>query len=91
MPDSAQLPGLFFQGSVLNAFAGMKRGRLRLELPDGRSRRVNSARPKLAAGEDRPGRPATRAFIRVRRATAFFTKSALYGDIGFAESFIDGD
>jgi cyclopropane-fatty-acyl-phospholipid synthase len=77
----------FFQGAVLNAFAAMKLGRLRLELPDGTVREFGE--PGGAAGPVAPGVSNT-AFIRVRRP-AFFTKSALYGDIGFAESYLDGD
>jgi cyclopropane-fatty-acyl-phospholipid synthase len=77
----------FFQGTVLNAFAGMRLGRLRLELPDGSVREFGE--PGAAARPVAPGVSNT-AFLRVRRA-AFFTRCALYGDIGFAESFIDGD
>ena len=77
----------FFQGAVLNAFAAMKLGRLRLELPDGSVREFGE--PGIAATPVAPGVSNT-AFIRVRRP-AFFTKSALYGDIGFAESYLDGD
>lgn len=76
-----------FQGAVLNAFAAMKLGRLRLELPDGTVREFGE--PGVAAAPVAPGVSNT-AFIRVRRP-AFFTKSALYGDIGFAESYLDGD
>ena len=77
----------FFQSAVLNAFAAMKLGRLRLELPDGTVREFGE--PNVAATPVAPGVSNT-AFIRVRRP-AFFTKSALYGDIGFAESYLDGD
>jgi cyclopropane-fatty-acyl-phospholipid synthase len=85
-PTTAPAPS-FFQGAVLNAFAAMKLGRLRLELPDGSVREFGE--PNLAATPVAPGVSNT-AFIRVRRP-AFFTKSALYGDIGFAESYLDGD
>jgi len=81
----------FFRRPLLRTFAGMKRGRLRLGLPDG------SAQEYGAGGSDAflpLSHPAIRipaaAAISVRRE-AFFTKCALYGDIGFAESFIDGD
>jgi cyclopropane-fatty-acyl-phospholipid synthase len=76
-----------FQGAVLNAFAEMKLGRLRVELPDGTIREFGDS--EVAAKQIAPG-VNNAAFLRVRRP-AFFTKSALYGDIGFAESFIDGD
>jgi len=77
----------FFQGAVLNAFAEMKLGRLRLELPDGSVREFGAAGAK--SHTIAPGVSDT-ACLRVRRP-AFFTKSALYGDIGFAESYLDGD
>lgn len=77
----------FFQGAVLNAFAAMKCGRLRLELPDGTVREFGA--PDNVTAPVAPGVSNT-AFLRVRRP-AFFTKSALYGDIGFAESHLDGD
>ncbi len=77
----------FFQGAVLKAFAAMRLGRLRLELPDGSVREFGEASPTPATVA--PGVHNT-AFMRVRRP-AFFTKSALYGDIGFAESYLDGD
>ncbi len=77
----------FFQGAVLNAFAAMKLGRLRLELPDGTVRDFGI--PGTVTAPVAPGVSNT-AFLRVRRP-AFFTKSALYGDIGFAESYLDGD
>jgi len=77
----------FFQGAVLGAFAAMKQGRLRLELPNGAVREFGA--PDLAAKPVAPGVSNT-AFLRVRRPR-FFNKCALYGDIGFAESYLDGD
>ena len=72
---------------VLSAFAAMKLGRLRLELPDRTVREFGTS--GLLAPEAAPG-VATSALIRIRRP-AFFAKCILGGDIGFAESFIDGD
>jgi len=72
---------------VFGAFAPMRRGRLHLELPDGTAETFGD--PSAAAAEVAPG-IANTALIRVRRP-AFFTKCLLEGDIGFAESFIDGD
>ena len=63
---------------VLRAFANMKRGGLRMELPDGSAQHF---------GE--PGAGAT-AVIRVR-SEAFFKRCVLHGDIGFGEAFVDGD
>ncbi|WP_438480903.1 class I SAM-dependent methyltransferase [Oleiharenicola lentus] len=77
----------FFQGAVLKAFDQMKLGRMQLKLPDGSVREFGekTTPSSLVA----PGVSNT-AFMHVRRAS-FFTKSALYGDIGFAEAYIDGD
>ena len=72
---------------VFDAFADMRRGRLRLELPDGSVR--DFGEPDLCATEVAPG-VTNSALLRVRRP-AFFSKCILSGDIGFAESFIDGD
>ncbi len=78
----------FFQRAVLNAFAPMTRGRLRFELPDGSVREFGAATGATPAAPA-PGLSAFAA-IKVRREV-FFKKCALYGDIGFAESYIDGD
>ena len=80
-------PASFFQAAVLDAFAGMKIGRMRLELPDGQV--CEFGEPGAATQPVAPGVSNT-ASMRVRRP-GFFTKGALYGDIGFAESYIDGD
>ena len=77
----------FFERHVLAAFAGLPQGRLTLELPDGTTRLFGEA--SAAAVEVAPG-VVNRATIRVLRP-AFFKKCLLHGDIGFAESFIDGD
>jgi len=77
----------FFQVAVLSAFAEMKLGRLHLVLPDGTVREFGQ--PGIPATVIAPGVSNT-AYLRVRRAE-FFKKCTLYGDIGFAESFIDGD
>jgi cyclopropane-fatty-acyl-phospholipid synthase len=70
---------------TLAQLAAMKRGRLRLELPEGAVREFgDGTTPRLPAGI------APAACIRVSRE-AFFRKCVLTGDIGFAESFLDGD
>jgi cyclopropane-fatty-acyl-phospholipid synthase len=72
---------------VFRAFAGMTRGHLRMELPDGTVHEIgmhDSAAKPLPCGI-----PAE-AHVRVRRE-AFFKKCVLAGDIGFAESYLDGD
>lgn len=80
-------PG-FYQMAILRAFAGMTRGHLRMELPDGTTHEVGS-HPDALSRTLPLGLPAA-AHIRVKRA-AFFKKCVLAGDIGFAESYIDGD
>ena len=77
----------FYERTVLDSFAGMTRGHLHLELPDGTSLRFGAPTP---TGEKLPLDIAADATIRIRR-TAFFQKCFLHGDIGFAESHIDGD
>lgn len=73
---------------VLEAFAAMKRGHLRLELPDGTAHDLGSAAD--AAARTLPLAIPAVAHLRVKRE-AFFKKCFWSGDIGFAESFIDGD
>ena len=63
---------------VLAALSHMTRGRLELTLPDGAHLRI---------GETGATPHAT---IRVHRE-AFFTKCVRYGDVGFGESYVDGD
>lgn len=76
-----------WQNAVLAQFADLKFGRLRVEFPDHSAREFGDH--AVQAHEVAPGVRNT-ALIRVRRA-AFFQKCALYGDIGFAESYLDGD
>jgi len=78
----------FFRSAVLRAFAGMTRGHLRLELPDGGVHELGTHAAALAC--TLPLEIPATAHVRVRRE-AFFRKCVLTGDIGFAESFIDGD
>ena len=86
IPDAS--PPTFFRRAVLRALADMTRGHLRIELPDGGIHEIGSHADALARVLPL-GVPAE-AHIRVRRE-AFFRKCVLAGDIGFAESFIDGD
>jgi len=78
-------PGLF-RRLVLAAFAPMQRGHMVIELPDGG--RVVFGRDDAA--EPLAGGIEASALIRVRR-DGFFRKCALAGDIGFGESYVDGD
>ena len=85
--NSAPLAPSFAERAVFSSFGEMKQGTLRIELPDGRVREFGD--PAAPACDIFPG-IGNRATIRVRRP-AFFKKCVLGGDIGFAESFIDGD
>ena len=84
---ASERPGSFFEHAVLDAFAGMKLGRLRVELPGGGVREFGASgrAPEMIA----PG-VTNAASLRVHRP-AFFAKCVLSGDIGFAESYLDGD
>lgn len=70
-------PGLY-QRLVLDAFAKMNAGNLRMELPDG-----------TVAQFGTPGAEVN-ATIRVLDP-AFFQRCVLFGDVGFGESFVDGE
>jgi cyclopropane-fatty-acyl-phospholipid synthase len=72
------------RATVLGSFSRMRRGRLHVDLPDGGAAEFG------AGEEDLPLGIAGSARIRIRRE-AFFRKCVLAGDIGFAESFMDGD
>ncbi|MBP6507388.1 MAG: class I SAM-dependent methyltransferase [Opitutaceae bacterium] len=87
-PLPTQAGASFYQKAVTHAFAAMHRGHLRMELPDGAPLTFGS--PTAAATQILPLAIPAAATIRVQRA-AFFRKCVLAGDIGFAESFIDGD
>jgi cyclopropane-fatty-acyl-phospholipid synthase len=75
-----------YRGPVLTAFGAMRRGRLTLELPGGATHEIGGDDSARALPLAIPAH----ARIRVRRE-AFFKKCFWSGDIGFAESFIDGD
>ncbi|AOS43907.1 Cyclopropane-fatty-acyl-phospholipid synthase [Lacunisphaera limnophila] len=80
-------PVSFAERAVLASFAALPLGRLQLDLPDGSVRIFGD--PALATADLAP-HVTNHASLRVRRP-AFFKKCLLHGDIGFAESFIDGD
>ncbi len=82
VPDEGR-PSLF-RAAVLGSLARMGRGRLHVELPDGGAAVFGAGEEALPLGI------AGAARIRVRRE-AFFRKCVLSGDIGFAESYMDGD
>ena len=85
--------GGLYQRLVFRAFAQMSRGQLHLELP-------NSTVLRFGGVDDvqwhtTAQAPAALAIPQVAaikiRHVAFFEKCVLYGDIGFAEAFMDGD
>ncbi|MEO7598756.1 MAG: hypothetical protein ABIV50_07485, partial [Opitutus sp.] len=78
--------GSFAQRSVLGAFRKMRRGHLRIELPDGTAQDFGDASTVV----DLPTGLVTTASIRVLRPE-FFAKCFWSGDIGLAESYLDGD
>ncbi len=67
----------FYETVFVNLFSGMPKGNLHVQWHDGR---------EFYFGEGNE----VNASIRITDS-AFFTKCALYGDIGFAESYLDGD
>ncbi len=67
-----------YERLVVDALSGMTAGRLRLELPSGENLMIGSPSSRVPA------------LIRVRDA-AFFRKCVLFGDVGFGESYVDGD
>ncbi|HLP26477.1 MAG TPA: class I SAM-dependent methyltransferase, partial [Acidobacteriota bacterium] len=77
----------FTERAVLEAFAQMPRGQLRVELPDGTARIFGER--EIVAREIAPC-ISNAAVLRVRRER-FFSRCVLGGDIGFAEAFMDGD
>ncbi len=64
---------------VLKSLVGFRHGCLHLVYPNGKTRTLG-----LADAEPR-------AEIRLRQPASFFRRCALYGNIGFGESYVDGD
>jgi cyclopropane-fatty-acyl-phospholipid synthase len=80
--------GSSLQRLVLASLEPMRRGRLSIELPDGSVREFGEP----ASSEPRPLPLGLEAHAHIRvRDDAFFRKCVLAGDIGFAESYLDGD
>lgn len=73
---------------VLRALRDMREGHLLLELPEGGALEFGSR--ASASSTPLPLGLSASAVIRVRRP-AFFSRCVLAGDIGFAESYLDGD
>jgi len=86
-PLSVSRPATFAERCLIAAFSALPHGRMTLELPDGTCHIFGDR----ATGTDEVAPGVTNhARISVRHP-AFFKKCLLHGDLGFAESFIDGD
>jgi cyclopropane-fatty-acyl-phospholipid synthase len=97
MSDAASSPALLAapdacgplcRRMVLRAFRDMPLGHLSMELPEGDT--VDFGSPADASARRLPCGLSASVRIRVKRP-AFFSKCVLAGDIGFAESYLDGD
>lgn len=84
-PDSC---GPICRRMVLASLRDMKLGHLRIDLPEGGHVEFGSATD--ARARVMPAGLSASAHIRVR-SPEFFSKCVLSGDIGFAESYLDGD
>jgi cyclopropane-fatty-acyl-phospholipid synthase len=74
----------FYEALLYKALEPMRLGSLQVDLPDGRRWQFGS--PTEWSDSDWPAA----ARLHIRRA-AFFKKSVLFGDVGFGESYVDGD
>ncbi len=83
----------WFRKAMLSALSAMRRGRLSIEMPDGQIAHFGEGEagsPRfLPVAPPAPPVPSS-AIIRVR-SERFFRRCALFGDIGFAEAYIDGE
>ncbi len=77
-----------YRSFVLKALSAMSRGHLRIELPGNATHEIGSAAD--ASERTLPGGLSAAAHIRVHHED-FFKKCFWSGDIGLAESFMDGD
>lgn len=78
LPRPQAQPASFYERVVLQSLAGMTRGCLRLELPDG---------TKVVCGQPTADPCAN---VRIVNRT-FFKRCVLFGDVGFGEGYVDGD
>ena len=76
--EAAVQSGGFYKKLVLDSLSRMTNGCLQLELPDGSRRTIGT-----------PGVAIT-ANMRIANP-AFFKRCVLFGDIGFGESYVDGE
>jgi cyclopropane-fatty-acyl-phospholipid synthase len=71
-------PSGLFQRLVLQALEKMTAGCLRLELPDGSARTIGTPGAEISAS------------VRIRDDN-FFQRCILHGDVGFGESYVEGE
>lgn len=87
---AGQLPGRgsFYQRLIFRMLEPLGRGHLQVILPDGGVQHFGEAGrvSKLYL----PTEISNHALIRIHRSS-FFKKCVLFGDIGFADSYLDGD
>jgi cyclopropane-fatty-acyl-phospholipid synthase len=76
--------------SVFRLLAGLAHGELDLQLPDGSTARFPVARPQRTATRRVDATLEQRAAIRLHNWNVF-SRALKSGDIGFAESYLDGD
>lgn len=69
--------GNFYKNLILRSLEPMQKGYLRMRLPDGSERTLGDRQAELQAD------------VHIRDE-AFFKRAVLFGDIGFAEAYIDG-
>ncbi len=77
-PIPAKASPTLYQRLVLDALGKMTAGCLRIELPGGAVRTIGTPGSEISA------------VIRVRDAV-FFKRCVLFGDVGFGESYVDGE
>lgn len=85
---SSSTSAALFQRLVVDMFSAMDRGSLTIDLPDGSQLKFGQS-----PHEEHPTMPrglVSNAHMRVRN-DRFFRRCVLAGDIGFGESFVDGD
>ena len=78
LSDAQTQAGGLDEALVFRGLENMRRGSMEIELPDGRRRILGEPEAELQA----------RVTVRNPR---FFKRCVLFGDIGFGESYVDGD
>ena len=76
-PSSASGAGIY-EALIFRGMERMNRGYMEIELPDGRRRTLGSAAEAI------------RASVRIRDPH-FFKRCMLFGDVGFGESYVEGE